>query len=210
MQSTHTVSTARLEAFSDGVIGVIITIMVLELKVPDPKLYHGVEAIRHVMPTLLVYLLSFIQIGIYWVNHHYLIDEVEEASHGLLWANLIFLFCLSLIPFAMLWVRDTDLSPFSISLYSAACLLPAAAYTILGRFVRIHSDQLPHASFAKQALSLVLYLAAVGSGLYRPWIALSCIGAVSVIWLLPPQARADDVHAVRSPRRPKHSNRHTE
>ena len=84
-------SPARLEAFSDGVIAVIITIMVLELKVPDA---NGFAGLRAVLPTIVLYLLTFVQIGIYWVNHHYLVDEVETVSHGILWSNLMFLFCL--------------------------------------------------------------------------------------------------------------------
>jgi uncharacterized membrane protein len=95
--SSERLSPSRLEAFSDGVIAVIITIMVLELKVPAQDGWAGLRAVA---PTIFLYLLTFVQIGIYWVNHHYLIDEVESVSHGVLWANLIFLFCLSLFPFA--------------------------------------------------------------------------------------------------------------
>jgi hypothetical protein len=94
-------SPGRLEAISDGVIAVIITIMVLELKVPGPD---GIAGLRAVLPAIFLYLLTFVQIGIYWVNHHYLVDEVETVSHGILWANLMFLFCLSLFPFATDWI----------------------------------------------------------------------------------------------------------
>ena len=94
-------SPARLEAFSDGVIAVIITILVLELRVPEP---NGLAGLRVVLPAVFLYLLTFVQIGIYWVNHHYLVDEVETVSHGILWSNLMFLFCLSLFPFATEWI----------------------------------------------------------------------------------------------------------
>lgn len=199
MRHHHTVKTSRLEAFSDGVIAVIITIMVLDLKVPAHL--TGLAAVREVLPSLLVYLLSFIQVGIYWVNHHYLLDEVREAGHTLLWSNLIFLFCLSLIPFATVWAHDTGLSPFSISLYAATCLLPAFSYMLLWRAVRQLSSTMPHASLAKQLASLTLYLAAIVSALYHPWIALTCIAAVAVLWLLPPSA-AEDTKQDISPTHP--------
>src|SRR5580704_13830492 len=117
--SREHLSTARLEAFSDGVIAVIITIMVLELKVPE---HDGLAGLRAVWPTVFLYLLTFVQIGIYWVNHHYLIDEVETVGHGILWANLIFLFCLSLFPFATDWIGAKGLSSFSTALYAAVSL----------------------------------------------------------------------------------------
>jgi uncharacterized membrane protein len=113
--SRQNLSPARLEAFSDGVIAVIITIMVLELKVPASD---GVTGLRAVLPTVFLYLLTFVQVGIYWVNHHYLVDEVETVSHGILWSNLIFLFCLSLFPFVTDWIGIKGLSSFSTALYA--------------------------------------------------------------------------------------------
>jgi uncharacterized membrane protein len=142
---SRTLSPARLEAFSDGP-----------------------AALGCVLPMLILYFLSFVQTGIYWVNHHYLIDEAKTVGHGLLWANLIFLFSLSLIPFATLWVGDKHLSPFSVSFYAATCVLPAISFTILSRAVRSHSDTMPHASLGKQMFSLGLYLAAIGVALYHP------------------------------------------
>ena len=124
--SRQSLSPARLEAFSDGVIAVIITIMVLELKVPTAE---GIAGLRVVAPTILLYLLTFIQIGIYWVNHHYLIDEVGKVGHATLWANLIFLFCLSLFPFATDWIGVKGLSPFSTALYAMTSILPAVSST---------------------------------------------------------------------------------
>jgi len=202
---SHTLSPARLEAFSDGVIAVIITIMVLELKVPtaaDCPTADGPAALGCVLPVLILYFLSFVQVGIYWVNHHYLIDEAKTIGHGLLWANLIFLFCLSLIPFATLWVGAKSLSPFSVSLYATTCVLPAISFTVLSRAVRAHSDTMPHASQGKQLFSLGLYLAAIGVALYWPYIALVLIGIVAVIWVLPPRHPENDVHQHTHPQRP--------
>jgi len=113
--SRESLSPARLEAFSDGVIAVIITILVLELKIP-PR--DGVPGLREAMPAVFLYLLTFVQIGIFWVNHHYMIDEAESVSHGALWANLIFLFCLSLFPFATEWVGGARTHAF---LHGAVC-----------------------------------------------------------------------------------------
>ena len=130
--SRESLSPARLEAFSDGVIAVIITILVLELKVPA---HDGLAGLRAAFPAVFLYLLTFVQIGIYWVNHHYLIDEAESVSHGVLWANLVFLFCLSLFPFATEWIGARGLTHFSTALYAlavpAAYLSPAVSLGIL-------------------------------------------------------------------------------
>ena len=128
-------SSSRLEAFSDGVIAVIITIMVLDLRVPSTHELANAAAIRADLKLILVYLLSFVQTGIYWVNHHYLIDDVEQVSHGILWANLAFLFTLSLIPFATSWVGERGVSSFSIALYAVACALTSSD---LGRSFEHH------------------------------------------------------------------------
>jgi uncharacterized membrane protein len=181
--SRQNLSPARLEAFSDGVIAVIITIMVLELKVPATD---GVGGLRAVLPTVILYLLSFIQVGIYWVNHHYLIDEAEAVSHGTLWANLIFLFCLSLFPFATDWVGEKHLSPFATALYAGVSILPGVSYTALWLTVRKKSSMPPHASWGKLISSTSLYLLAIPVALYRPMLALGLIGVVAVMWLLPP------------------------
>src|SRR5580698_10917372 len=102
--------------------------MVLELKVPGPD---GIAGLRAVLPTVLLYFLTFVQIGIYWVNHHYLVDEVCTVSHGILWANLVFLFCLSLFPFATDWIGVKGLSHFSTALYAAVSILPGLSYMFL-------------------------------------------------------------------------------
>jgi uncharacterized membrane protein len=182
-------SPGRLEAFSDGVIAVIITIMVLELKVPER---NGIAGLRAVMPAILLYLLTFVQIGIYWVNHHYLVDEVETVSHGILWANLIFLFCLSLFPFATDWIGIKGLSSFTTALYAAVSILPGLGYMALWTQIRSQSAAPAHASWGKQIASVSLYLAAIPVAWYRPAVSLALIGVVSVLWLLPPKAEVGE------------------
>jgi uncharacterized membrane protein len=178
-------SPGRLEAFSDGVIAVIITIMVLELKVPGPD---GVAGLRAVAPTLFLYLLTFAQIGIYWVNHHYLVDEVERVTHGILWANLMFLFCLSLFPLATDWIGIKGLSSFNTALYAAVSIFPGLGFMALWIQIRRQSAAPAHASWGKQIASVALYLAAMPAAYFRPAASLALIGVVAVMWLLPPKA----------------------
>jgi uncharacterized membrane protein len=182
--SRQNLSPARLEAFSDGVIAVIITIMVLDLKVPE---HDGLAGLRAVLPTLFLYLLTFIQIGIYWVNHHYLIDEVDSVSHGILWANLAFLFFLSLFPFITDWIGVKGLSSFSTALYAAASILPGLFYMFLWIQIRAQSSAPPHATWGKQLTSLTLYLTAIPAAYYRPMVSLALIALVAILWLLPPK-----------------------
>jgi uncharacterized membrane protein len=177
-------SPTRLEAISDGVIAVIITIMVLELKVPGPD---GIAGLRAVLPTIFLYLLTFVQIGIYWVNHHYLVDEVETVTHGILWANLMFLFCLSLFPFATDWIGVKGLSSFTTALYAAVSIFPGLGYMALWDRIRAQSGTPAHASWGKQIASVSLYLAAIPVAWYRPAASLTLIGIVAVLWLLPPK-----------------------
>ena len=187
--SSENLSPTRLEAFSDGVIAVIITILVLELKVPA---LDGWAGLRAVAPTVFLYLLTFVQIGIYWVNHHYLVDEVETVSHGILWANLVFLFFLSLFPFVTLWIGVKGLSSFSTALYALESLLPGVCYSILAAQVRKQSAAPPHSSIGKQISSIVLYTASIPAAYIRPAVSLVFIGIVSVMWLLPPKVNKDE------------------
>jgi TMEM175 potassium channel family protein len=180
-------SPARLEAFSDGIIAVIITIMVLELKVPAPD---GIAGLRAVLPTVFLYLLTFVQIGIYWVNHHYLVDEVETVSHGILWSNLMFLFSLSLFPFATDWIGVKGLSSFTAALYAAISIFPGLGFMALWAQIRKQSAAPAHASWGKQIASVSLYLAAIPAACYRPAASLVLIAIVAVIWLLPPKSEA--------------------
>jgi uncharacterized membrane protein len=179
-------SSSRLEAFSDGVIAVIITIMVLELKVPAREVSNA-AGLHDVLPLVFVYLLSFIQVGIYWVNHHYLIDGLKQVTHGILWSNLAMLFCLSLIPVATNWVGTRGISPFSIALYSAACALPGIPWMLLSSLICYKTKQRPPGGMLKQLVSVTLYLGAIPLAWVSPYISLSMIGLVGVIWLLPPR-----------------------
>lgn len=175
----------RLEAFSDGVIAVIVTILVLELKVPRSD---GVAGLVAVLPTVVLYLLTFVQIGIYWVNHHYLVDEADTVSHGIFWANLLFLFCLSLFPFAMEWIGVKGLSSFTAALYAAVSILPGLAFMALWFQIRSASTTSPHASWGKQLTSVLLYLTAIPAAYYRPAASLVLIGIVALLWVLPPNS----------------------
>lgn len=182
--SKKAVGTGRLEAFSDGVIAVIITILVLELKVPATK---GMAGLLAVLPTVFLYLLTFVQIGIYWVNHHYLVDEAETVTHGMFWANLMFLFCLSLFPFAMEWIGVQGLTSFTAALYAAISILPGLGYIALWTRIRCTREASSQISVGKQVASVLLYVAAIPAAWYRPAASLALIAIVGLIWLLPPK-----------------------
>ncbi|QMV17928.1 DUF1211 domain-containing protein [Granulicella sp. 5B5] len=179
-------TTARMEAFSDGVIAVIITIMVLDLHVPAEHL-SNLEGLHAVAPTLFIYLLSFVQVGIYWVNHHYLLDDAETVTHGMLWANLTFLFCLSLFPFAARWVGERGISSFSIALYAVVSVLPALAWNVLSAIICRRSGATSADSPAKLFISSALYLGAIPMAYVSPYAALAMLIAVAILWLIPPR-----------------------
>jgi len=179
-------TSSRLEAFSDGVIAVIITIMVLELKVPAREV-GNLAGLYEVLPLVLVYLLSFVQVGIYWVNHHYLIDDLKQVTHGILWSNLAVLFTLSLVPVATNWVGARGISPFSIALYSAVCAFPGIPWMILSSLICHHTSKPPAGGLLKQALSCALYLGAIPLAWVSPYISLGMIALVAIVWLLPPR-----------------------
>jgi uncharacterized membrane protein len=187
--SRQSLSPARLEAFSDGVIAVIITIMVLELKAPE---YDGMAGLRAALPKVFLYLLTFVQVGIYWVNHHYLVDEIDTVSHGILWSNLIFLFCLSLFPFATDWIDARGLSHFSTALYAGVSILPGVSYTALWIQIRSQSVAPAHASWGKLVASSALYLLAIPVAFLSTVASLVMISAVAVMWLLPPKAEVPE------------------
>ena len=183
---SESLSPARLEAFSDGVIAVIITIMVLELKVPQ---LDGAAGMRAVLPTLLLYGLSFVQVGIYWVNHHYLIDEADSVSHASLWANLMFLLFLSLFPFVTAWVGEKHMSSFSMALYSLESLIPGFWYAVLWLTIRKRSSVPPHATWTKLASSLTLYGLAIPAAFVRPAYSVALLVTVALVWLVPPKPK---------------------
>jgi uncharacterized membrane protein len=177
----------RLEAFSDGVIAILITIMVLEFKIP-----HGTdwEALRPVLPAFLSYLLSFIFLGIYWNNHHHMFHATERISGAVLWANLHLLFWLSIVPFATAWMGENHFAVVPTALYGCVLLGAAIAYTILQ--TAIIRRQGPDSKLAlavkgdkKGKLSMLLYLSAIPLAFVHREIAWTIYVAVALIWLVP-------------------------
>jgi uncharacterized membrane protein len=178
---------SRLEAFSDGVIAIIITIMVLELKVP-----HGesLSVLAKLLPVFLSYVLSFIYVGIYWNNHHHLLHAARSISGGVLWANLHLLFWLSLIPFATGWMGENHFAPMPVALYGAVLLMCGAAYSILVRLlIGVHgtSSLLARAigRDTKGYFSLVCYLAAIGLAFVEHRLSIALYVLVALVWLVP-------------------------
>ncbi len=177
----------RLEAFSDGVIAVIITIMVLELKVPhdaDPK------ALAPLVPVFLSYLLSFVFVGIYWNNHHHMFHAVHHVNGATLWANLHLLFWLSLVPFVTGWMDENHFAAVTVAAYGVVLLGAACAYTVLTRaLLAIHAKDSPLAKALgkdfKGNISLVIYIAALPLAFVHPWIACGLYVLVAAIWLCP-------------------------
>jgi uncharacterized membrane protein len=177
----------RLEAFSDGVIAIIITIMALELKVP-----HGVElaALKPLLPVFLNYLLSFIYVGIYWNNHHHLLHTAQRVSGGIMWANLHLLFWLSLIPFVTGWMGENHFAALPTSLYGVVLLMAAFAYTILQTAIIAQDGRgslLAGAVGAdwKGKLSILCYVFAVGLAFVNQWLSDALYVFVAVMWLVP-------------------------
>ena len=179
-------TTERMTAFSDGVIAVIITVMVLELKVPTHD-REDFDALRRVFPMLVIYALSFVEVGIYWINHHYLIDDVRQVSHGLLWANLGILFTLSLIPFGTAWVGERGLTPFALSVYLVCCAMSAISWMVLTVVVRRRTQATLADNPIKQIISLVLYLGVVPVSHHSVSIAKAILGGVAALWIIPPK-----------------------
>jgi uncharacterized membrane protein len=178
---------ARLETFSDGVIAILITIMVLELHAPAGA---DVSALAELLPQLALYLLSFVLLGIYWNNHHHLLHATTHVNGTVLWANLHLLFWLSLIPFATRWVGESGLASLPTALYGGVLLLSAIAYTILVR--AILACQPPRSVLAtaigsdfKGNVSLVLYAAAIPLTFLNPLIAVAMFTLVALMWLVP-------------------------
>ena len=180
-------NSSRLEAFSDGVIAVIITVMVLELRVPSTHELGDWAAVRMDLKLIAVYLLSFIQTGIYWVNHHYLLDDVEEVTHGILWSNLALLFCISLIPFGTEWIAVRGVQPVPVVVYVLCFLTPAVAWAVLSNTICSRTGVRPAASTGKQLSSLAMNLGAIAVAFFSPWCALGMIALVAFAWLLPPR-----------------------
>jgi uncharacterized membrane protein len=178
---------SRLEAFSDGVLAILITIMVLEFKVP-----HGYEIVdlKPLIPKFSSYVLSFIYLAIYWNNHHHMMHTVKRVTGGILWANLHLLFWLSLVPFTTDWMGENSFKPMPVALYGIVLLMAAIAYYILqNQIIRNHR---PNSLLAKAIgndikgkMSPILYVTAVGSCWISPWIAGTLYVLVALMWLIP-------------------------
>ncbi len=179
--------TGRVEAFSDGVLAVIITIMALELKAP---VGGALTDLRGRVPALLVYMLSFTFIGIYWNNHHHLLRAARQVTGAVMWANLHLLFWLSLIPVLTEWIGEHYRQSAPAATYGLVCLGAALAFTLLTRaIIRADGEDSPVAvalgSDVKGRMSLALYAAATGLAFLSPWIAYAIFATVAIIWLVP-------------------------
>ena len=180
-------TTGRLEAFSDGVIAIIITIMVLEMKVPHGS---GLIDLAPLLPVFLSYVLSFVYVGIYWNNHHHMLHACTAVTGSILWANLYLLFWLSLFPFATGWMGENHFTAVPTALYGVVLLMAAIAYLVLQQaIVRSQGQE----SILKKAigrdwkgkLSPVLYIAAIVATLRSPWIGQVVLVIAALIWLIP-------------------------
>ena len=178
---------SRLEAFSDGVLAIIITIMVLEMKTP-----HGTDfaALKPVLPVFLSYLLSFVFVGIYWNNHHHMLHLTHKVNGRILWKNLNLLFWLSLVPFVTGWVGESQLSPVPIALYGFVLFMAAIAYLILE--VELIKSEGKESLLAtsignetKGKISIALYILGIGISFVNPIISISCYTLVAIIWFIP-------------------------
>jgi uncharacterized membrane protein len=177
----------RLEAFSDGVIAIIITIMVLELKVPHDS---SIEALAPLMPVILSYILSFIYLGIYWNNHHHMLHTCDKVTGAMMWANLHLLFWLSLIPFTTGWMGENHLAAAPAAIYGVVLFMASIAYWILQHvIITIQGDD----SLLKKAvggdwkgkMSPVLYATAIGLAFWSQWVSIGIYVLVALLWLVP-------------------------
>ena len=179
--------TSRLEAFSDGVIAIIITIMVLELRVPQGA---DLIVLADLLPELLSYVLSFVYIGIYWSNHHHMLQTLDTTSGSILWANLHLLFWLSLIPFVTAWMGENGFGSAPLALYGVVMLCAALAYVVLQRSIIRHQGDGSMLAKAigrdrKGLISPLLYAASIPAAFVAPWIAGAIFVGVALLWLVP-------------------------
>lgn len=177
----------RLEAFSDGVLAIIITIMVLEMKAPEDT---TLRALLPVLPLFLSYVLSFIYVAIYWVNHHHLLQAARQISTGVLWANIHLLFWLSLVPFVTSWLGENHLEPVPVAFYGSVLFLCAVAYRLLERtLIRSHDARAPIArtldNGRREKLSMLLYLFSIPMAFVHIAISIACYVIVAVIFAVP-------------------------
>lgn len=177
----------RLEAFSDGVLAVVITVMVLEMKSPRGT---SLADLRPLIPVFLSYVLSFVYIGIYWNNHHHLLHATQHVNGATLWANLHLLFWLSLIPFTTAWIGENHVAAWPVAVYGAVLLMAAVAYFILTRaLIKLHGRSSTLATSigtdTKGKISIAVYAAAIPLAFAQPWIASACYIFVAIMWLIP-------------------------
>lgn len=186
----------RLEAFSDGVFAVIITIMVLEMKVPRGT---DLQALKSVTPVFLCYVLSYIYVGIYWNNHHHLLHVCERVTGGILWANLFLLFCLSLAPFTTAWMGENHYAALPVAVYGVMLLSAGIAYFVLTKTLIAHHgiDSLLATSIGKDwkgTVSVVVYMLAIPVAFVWPLMACGLYIFVALMWLLPDRRIEKHVH----------------
>ena len=183
-------STGRLEAFSDGVLAILITIMVLELRVPLGPHGSQLSALRPLWPIGLTYALSFVYLGIYWNNHHHLFHRTSAVTGGILWANLNLLFWLSLFPFTTGWVGENHFAKTPTIVYGVVLLLAAIAYYVLQSVIVAHEGRDSALAQAlgrdwKGKVSPVIYCVGIALGLKSPWAAMAAYAVVALIWVIP-------------------------
>ena len=177
----------RLEAFTDGVLAIILTIMVLELNVPSGSDFRALMAS---MPILLTYALSFVNVGIFWNNHHHMLQATERVNGMVLWANLAFLFWLSLVPFLIRWINDTHFAPVPTASYGVILVMAGISYLLLERTIIACNGPTSKLALAvgndqKGKISLLLYLVAIPLAFERPWIAIVLYLVNAVAWFIP-------------------------
>jgi uncharacterized membrane protein len=179
----------RLEAFTDGVVAIIITIMVLELKVP-----HGADfaALSEGLPVLSAYVLSFVNIGIFWNNHHHMLHAASHIDGRVLWANLLLLFWLSLVPFVIRWIDEAGLVALPVAAYGVVLFMAAVAYTLLqlaivARNGRTSALAVALGSDVKGKLSMSFYASAIPLAFFQPWMSIALYVLVALIWFVPDQ-----------------------
>ena len=187
---------ARVEAFSDGVIAIIITVMVLEMRAP-----HGpaLVALRPLIPVFLSYVLSFIFLGIYWSNHHHMLQAVKHVNGSVLWANLHLLFWLSLIPFVTGWMGENQFAAWPVALYGGVLLLAAIAYFVLARALislhgRDHALAIAFGRDYKGKISPLIYTVAIPLAFVKAWISCALYVLVAIMWLVPDRRIEKTLH----------------
>jgi len=178
---------SRLEAFSDGVLAIIITIMILEIKAPKDNSF---ESLKPLIPVFLSYVLSFVYIGIYWNNHHHMFQVVKKVSGSILWSNLFLLFWLSLIPFTTSWIGSQNFAAVPMSVYGFILLMSAISYTILqNNIIKLEGkESVLHRAVQKDKkgkISLACYISAVPLAFISPWISGLLYTTVALIWIIP-------------------------